>query len=91
MAIRVRGISGVSFLPVTTTTFLGTLAVGQGGTGITSYTVGDILYASAASTLTKRGIGAAGTVLTVSGGLPTWAAPSTGIDTFVAHLLFMGA
>ena len=30
-----------------------TIAVNKGGTGLTSYTLGDILYASAATTLTK--------------------------------------
>jgi|GEM_PF-3636581 len=43
-----------------------------GGTGQTSYSVGDILYASGAGTLTKLGIGGSGTVLKVSGGVPTW-------------------
>jgi hypothetical protein len=37
-------------------------------------TTGDTYYASAASTPARRGIGTTGQVLTVSGGLPTWAA-----------------
>lgn len=41
-------------------------------------TTGDLLYASAANTLARRAIGSTGDVLTVSGGLPTWAAPSSG-------------
>jgi hypothetical protein len=41
-------------------------------------TTGDILYASAANTLGRRAIGSTGDVLTVSGGLPTWAAPAGG-------------
>jgi uncharacterized SAM-binding protein YcdF (DUF218 family) len=40
-------------------------------------TTGDIIYASAANTPARRGIGSTGQVLTVSGGLPTWAAPAT--------------
>lgn len=48
----------------------------KGGTNQTSYTTGDILYASGANTLSKRAIGSTGDVLTVSGGVPTWAAPS---------------
>lgn len=44
-----------------------------GGTGQSSWTSGDILYASASNTLAKRSIGSTGQVLTVSGGLPTWA------------------
>lgn len=43
-----------------------------GGTNQTTYATGDTLYASAANTLSKRTIGATGTVLTVSGGVPTW-------------------
>jgi hypothetical protein len=43
-----------------------------GGTGISSYTTGDILYASDATTLAKLPIGSAGEVLTVAGGLPDW-------------------
>jgi len=47
--------------------------ISKGGTGTSAYTAGDILYASDASTLTKLAIGSAGTVLSVSGGIPTWA------------------
>jgi hypothetical protein len=41
-------------------------------------TSGDIIYATGASTVTRRGIGSTGDVLTVSGGVPTWAAPAGG-------------
>lgn len=54
-----------------------TLVVGSGGTNITSYTTGDIIYASASGTLAKLGIGSTGQVLTVDGGLPTYAATSS--------------
>jgi hypothetical protein len=56
----------------------GTVAVANGGTNIASYTVGDVLYASGATTLTKLGIGTAGQVLTVNGGAtaPSWATPT---------------
>ena len=43
-----------------------------GGTGITTYAPGDLLYASAADTLARRAIGTANQVLTVTGGMPTW-------------------
>lgn len=39
-------------------------------------TTGDTLYASAANTLARRAIGSTGDVLTVAGGVPTWAAPA---------------
>lgn len=56
----------------------GTVAVANGGTGIASYTAGDVLYASGATTLTKLGIGTAGQVLTVNGGAtaPSWTTPT---------------
>jgi hypothetical protein len=48
-----------------------------------STTLGDIEYRSAtANTNTRLGIGSTGNVLTVAGGVPTWAAPSGG-QTFV--------
>lgn len=41
-------------------------------------TTGDIIYASGANTPARLGIGSTGNILTVSGGVPTWAAPSGG-------------
>jgi hypothetical protein len=41
-------------------------------------TTGDLIYASAANTPARRGIGSTGQVLTVSDGLPTWATPAGG-------------
>lgn len=57
-------------------TFTGILPVPNGGTGIGSYTIGDILYASGATTLSKLGISTDGKVLTLSGGLPSWQTPA---------------
>ena len=54
----------------------GTLAVAQGGTNIASYTIGDILYASGATTLSKLGIGGSTNILTSSGTAPQWSAAS---------------
>ncbi|KKT37860.1 MAG: Cell wall surface anchor family protein [Candidatus Gottesmanbacteria bacterium GW2011_GWB1_44_11c] len=48
------------------------LTVSEGGTGLASYTAGDMLYASAGTTLAKIGIGTAGQVLTITGGVPAW-------------------
>jgi hypothetical protein len=49
-------------------------------TGMTNpmTTTGDIIYSSSGSTPARRGIGSTGQVLTVSGGLPTWATPAGG-------------
>jgi hypothetical protein len=41
-------------------------------------TTGDVYYASAANTPARLGIGSTGDVLTVAGGIPSWAAPSGG-------------
>ncbi|CAB4142298.1 hypothetical protein UFOVP444_11 [uncultured Caudovirales phage] len=44
-------------------------------------TLGDIAYrSSTANTKTRLGIGSTGNVLTVSGGVPVWAAPASGGD-----------
>ena len=48
------------------------LDVDEGGTGLTSYTIGDILYASATTTLSKLGIGTTDYVLKSTGTLPSW-------------------
>ena len=57
-----------------TLTLGGTLIPANGGTGQTAYTVGDILYASSTTALSKLGIGSAGQVLKVTSGVPAWAA-----------------
>jgi len=48
-------------------------------------TTGDIYYASSANTPARLGIGSASQVLTVSGGVPTWAAPAGGGANWSAH------
>jgi hypothetical protein len=57
----------------------GVLPAANGGTAQSTYTTGDLIYASASNTLAKRAIGTTGQVLTVAGGVPTWAASATGI------------
>ena len=47
-----------------------------GGTGLTSYTAGDLLYYATGTTLTKLAIGAAGNWLGSSGTAPQWNAPA---------------
>ncbi len=68
---------------ITTGTWNGT-AIGPtfGGTGQTTYTTGDILYASAANTLSKLAVGSSTQVLTVSGGVPSWQAAGGGSSTY---------
>jgi hypothetical protein len=58
----------------------GTLANSRGGTGTGTYTLGDILWASAANTLSKLPIGAANQHLSVNGAgnALVWVNPPTG-------------
>ena len=74
--------------PVTTSgtiTLAGTLAATNGGTAQSTWTTGDILYASASNTLAKLNVGSTGQVLTIAGGVPTWATDAgTGTVTSVA-------
>lgn len=55
----------------------GTLGEGYGGTGKSTYTTGDILYASSSSALSSLGIGSSATILTSTGSIPQWSAPSS--------------
>ena len=64
-------------------TVAGTLVAANGGTGQSSYAVGDILYASAATTLAKLAAVATGNVL-ISGGVTT--APSWGKVGLATHV-----
>lgn len=68
-------------------TSLATVGVAKGGTGITSYTVGDLLYASGVTTLSKLADVAAGQPL-LSGGVTTapayagWTLSGTATKTY---------
>ena len=76
----------VSGSPITssgTITLAGTLAAANGGTGQSSYAVGDILYASTTSALSKLAGVATGNAL-VSGGVGT--APSWGKIGLTTHV-----
>ncbi len=55
------------------------LPVASGGSGLSSYTIGDIVYASGTTTLSKLGIGTAAQVLVTNAGAtaPEWVAEST--------------
>lgn len=70
--------TGSSPIQVTGTVIsLNTVPVASGGTNITSYTAGDILYASGATTLSKLGIGTSTYILTSSGTAPQYTDPAT--------------
>jgi hypothetical protein len=50
----------------------GQIPTGNGGTGLSSYQVGDLIYATGANTLNQLTIGTTSQVLKVIGGAPTW-------------------
>ncbi len=54
-------------------------------------TTGDTYYASAAATPERRAIGTTGQVLTVSGGVPTWATPASGSMTLLSTTALSGS
>jgi hypothetical protein len=67
----VDAITHLSSLTLTTA-----LPAASGGTGQTSYTAGDLLYATGTTALSKLGIGSSGQALVVSGGTLAWATAS---------------
>jgi hypothetical protein len=63
----------------------GTLPLGNGGTGLTSFTAGDLVYFASGTSFTKLGIGTAGQYLTVNSGAtaPQWTtAVASGVASF---------
>ena len=68
---------------ITSSTWNGVaVAANRGGTAQSSYTTGDILYASATNTLSKLAASTNGYVLTLASGVPSWAAVSGGGGTY---------
>jgi hypothetical protein len=70
-------VSGVNIKTVNGTTLLGsgdlgTITTAYGGTGLSSYTAGDLSYYASGTALTKLAIGAANRVLTSTGSAPQW-------------------
>jgi hypothetical protein len=73
----IASISNTGTITVPTTT--GTLALTSGVINNTlTSTTGDTIYASSANTPARLAVGSAGQVLTVAGGVPTWATPAAG-------------
>ena len=70
------GITGVGTLTAGTWN-AATIGVGYGGTGLASYTIGDMVYASGTTTLSKLALGTSGYVLTAGASAPTYVAQST--------------
>jgi len=71
--------------PVTTSgtiTLAGTLITSNGGTGVTTYSAGDLVYYASGTALSKLAIGTNNYVLTSNGTSPTWTA-NTGTGNVV--------
>jgi hypothetical protein len=62
-------------------TLAGTLITSNGGTGLSSYTAGDLSYYASGTTLTKLAIGATGRFLSSTGSAPQWSAPAALTET----------
>ena len=80
---RVSAVTNTSIAIAATQITSGTLGVARGGTGLASYAVGDIIFASGATTLAALADVATGNVL-ISGGVTT--APSYGKVGLTTHV-----
>jgi len=67
----------------------GTIASNYGGTGLTSYTAGDMVYYVSGTALSNLGIGANGYILTSNGSAPTWAPNASASVDQAYYLAFM--
>jgi len=68
-----------NYFPVATVgtlTLTNALTTANGGTGLNSFTAGDLPYYASGTALSKLGIGTNGYVLTSTGSAPTWTATS---------------
>ena len=75
----ISGASNTLTVRLDNTDVTGTLVTTKGGTGLATYTTGDVVYASASNTLAKLAIGTSGQTLSVSsGGIVEWTTPSAG-------------
>jgi hypothetical protein len=63
----VEAVNGFGSISLTTA-----LAATSGGTGQSSFAVGDLLYASSTTAISKLTVGATNAVLTVAAGIPSW-------------------
>jgi hypothetical protein len=72
-----------------TTYYTGSAWANLDTTGMTNpmTTTGDMVYSSSGSTPARLGIGTTGQVITVAGGIPSWATPTASTPTFVGALV----
>jgi hypothetical protein len=87
----VEAVNGFGSISLTTA-----LAATSGGTGQSSFAVGDLLYASSTTAISKLTVGATDAVLTVAAGIPSWVATlpvasgGTGAATLAANNVLLG-
>ena len=92
--IKDNNITDAKIVSVSASKLTGTVGIANGGTNITTYTQGDILYATSATELTKLPAGTAGQVLTMNTGAtaPEWVAATTATyaigDTHQGGIIF---
>jgi len=70
--LKITGSNTFDFAQLGFSNLSGNATISQGGTNITTYTAGDILYASATNTLSKLAKGTDNELLTLSSGIPSW-------------------
>ena len=70
-----------------TTYYTGSAWTNLDTTGMTNpmTTTGDMVYSSSGSTPARLGIGSTGQVVTVAGGIPSWATPASGAMTLITR------
>jgi hypothetical protein len=73
--IAANGNLTCSSVDLSTDTAATALPATKGGTGQTTATTGDTLYASAANTISKLAIGTEGSTYRIANGIPAWSAP----------------
>ena len=73
-----------------TTYYTGSAWTNLDTTGMTNpmTTTGDMVYSSSGSTPARLGIGSTGQVMTVAGGIPSWATASSGAMTLISRQSF---
>jgi hypothetical protein len=67
----------------------GVVSTTYGGTGLSSYTAGDLIYYTSGTALSKVPIGTSGYILTSNGSAPTWAASTSASVDQAYYLAFM--
>lgn len=97
VVVRVTNLGVEEAMTYAASMSLGTaLPATSGGTGQASYAVGDLLYASTTTALSKLTVGATNAVLTVAAGIPSWvttlpvASGGTGAATLALNNVLLG-